>query len=84
MQYCSSLLRPLLALIIGLSMVGSAWAEDIAIMNASLNRAKDGDTPGLYLNLDVEFDLSRNIEDTLTRGIPLYFITEFRLERHRW
>lgn len=84
MKYCPSFLRLLCALTIGMSMVGIAWAEEIAIMSATLTSSKEGEQPGLYLNMNVEFDLSRNIEDTLTRGIPLYFITEFRLDRHRW
>lgn len=84
MKYCPSFLRLFCALLLSLSMVSFAWAEEIAIMSATLTSGKEGEQPGLYLNMNVEFDLSRNIEDTLTRGIPLYFITEFRLDRHRW
>ena len=76
--------RFLLSLVVGLSIVGQAWAEDIVLMNATLYGQKDNNSPGLYLNMDVEFDLPRTVEDTLARGIPLYFITEFRLDRHRW
>lgn len=84
MKHCPSFVQLLCALILSLSMAGFAWAEEIAIMSATLTSNKEGEQPGLYLNMNVEFDLSRNIEDTLTRGIPLYFITEFRLDRHRW
>lgn len=76
--------RFLLALVIGLGLVGRAWAEDIVVMNASLYGSKDPNTPGLYINMDVEFDLPKTVEDTLIRGIPLYFVTEFRLEHQRW
>lgn len=84
MQYRILLSRFLLILALSLGIVGRAWAEDIVIMNATLYGSKDSNAPGLYLNMDVEFDLPKTVEDTLTRGIPLYFITEFRLDQHRW
>ena len=39
---------------------------------------------GLYLDVNVEFDLPRSVQDALNRGIPLYFVTEFSIQQQRW
>ena len=81
--WSSQPIRQCLALITGMGMALAAWANDISIMSCHLS-ARGGDRPGLYLNLNVEFDLPRSVQDALHRGIPLYFITEFSLEQKRW
>ena len=85
MMIGSQTLRRCIALILGLGIALSAYASsEVAIMSANLAKARDGNPPGLYLDLSVEFDLPRSVNDALTRGIPLYFVTEFILERQRW
>ena len=70
------LLRTLVTLLLGVGFVASAWAQEVGIMQSSLMSAKPGEKPGLYLSVSVE--------DALLRGIALYFVTDFTLERHRW
>lgn len=70
--------------IIGLSASVCAWAADVGIMDCSLSRAQNGQSPGLYLTLSVEFDLPSGVEEVLVRGVPLYFVTDFTLQRQRW
>ena len=85
MMIRSQTLRRCVALILGLGIALSAYAaSEVAIMSANLAKARDGNPPGLYLDLSIEFDLPRSVHDALTRGIPLYFVTEFVLERQRW
>lgn len=78
------LFNALAAFLLGMGLCASAWAQEIGVMQSTLTSAKPGDKPGLYLSLSVEFDLPRAVEDALMRGIALYFVTDFSLERHRW
>lgn len=73
----------LLALGISLGSVASAWANDITIMSSVLS-SRNTAPEGLYLDVNVEFDLPRSVQDALNRGIPLYFVTEFSIEQQRW
>lgn len=78
------IIRAVATFLCGMGLGVSAWAQDIGIMQSSLTTAKSGEKPGLYLSLSVEFDLPRPVEDALLRGIALYFVTDFTLERTRW
>lgn len=73
----------ILALIIGLGSVAPAWANDITVMSASLS-SRIAQPSGLYLDVNVEFDLPRSVQDALNRGIPLYFVTDFSIQSERW
>lgn len=42
----------------------------------------DGD--GVYLTAGVKFELSAIVEDALQKGIPMFFVAEADLLRHRW
>ncbi len=84
MKFFLRLARRTCIALLGMGVVWAACAKEIVIMDSTLTRANETEAQGLYLHLNAEFDLSRNIEDTLMRGIPLYFITEFQLERQRW
>ena len=63
--------------------VRAATAE-VQLMQAGLERIVRDTTPGLYLTADWEFDLPDGLVDSLRRGIALYFLYEFRLEKPRW
>lgn len=76
-----ALLSPVLA---STSLTVRAAANDAQLMQAQLTRMTDDMTPGLYLTVDWEFDLSDILIESMRRGIPLYFIYEFRLVRPRW
>ena len=73
----------ILALIIGLGSVAPSWANDITVMSASLSSRMDQPS-GLYLDVNIEFDLPRSVQDALNRGIPLYFVTDFSIQSERW
>ena len=73
----------LLALFVGLGCVAPAWAEDITVMSSKLT-SRVSPPEGLYLSVNVEFDLPRSVQDALNRGIPLYFVTEFAIQQQRW
>jgi hypothetical protein len=55
-------------------------AESIEIVEAHL----EDSTEGYRLAATYSFDLSRGLEDALSRGIPLYFTTEIEINKPRW
>jgi hypothetical protein len=55
-------------------------AEGVEITRANLENSEDG----YRLALEFSFDLTRSLEDAVTRGIPLYFTTEVQITRPRW
>lgn len=57
-----------------------AHAEGVEIRSASLENSEDG----YRLALEFSFELTRSLEDAVTRGIPLYFTTEVQITRPRW
>lgn len=83
MHYCKNkhnlvrLLTVLLALWLGVSVV---CAESISVRKTEV-RFSDGN-----YQFSADFDISLNfvVDQALTLGVPLYFITEFTLIRPRW
>ena len=71
-------------ILLSTSLAVRAAGNDAQLMQAKLSRVTEDITPGLYLTVDWEFDLSEILVDSMKRGIPLYFEYEFRLERPRW
>lgn len=62
------------------AMPASAYAEGVEITRAGLESSEDG----YKLSLALSFELTRGLEDAVTRGVPLYFTTEVQLTRPRW
>lgn len=83
MQFKQHSVSLILSLLLGLGSVVPAWANDITVMFSMLS-SRFSTPQGLYLDVNVEFDLPRSVQDALNRGIPLYFVTEFTIERQRW
>lgn len=83
MQFKQHSVSLILSLLLGLWSVVPAWANDITVMFSTLS-SRFSTPQGLYLDVNVEFDLPRSVQDALNRGIPLYFVTEFTIERQRW
>lgn len=83
MQFKQHSVSLILSLLLGLGSVVPAWANDITVMFSTLS-SRFSTPQGLYLDVNVEFDLPRSVRDALNRGIPLYFVTEFTIERQRW
>ncbi|HAW45044.1 MAG TPA: DUF4390 domain-containing protein [Sutterella sp.] len=66
------------------TFAGTVFAQDAAVMRASLATASAGEPQGLYLSVAVDFDFPRNLEEALMHGTALYFKYEFRLAKQRW
>ena len=80
--FCSAVCAlPVLSLVSGYARAAD---DDIQLMGAELTRKPDDIAPGLYLSVNWEFDLDRALTESLRRGIALYFVCEFRLQRARW
>lgn len=58
----------------------SVHADGIDIRKAALNATEDGYT----LTADIDVQLTPLLDDTLHKGVPLYFTLEFELIRSRW
>ncbi len=69
-----------LLLAFSLQLATAHAADDIEIEQAHLENSAEG----YRLSATFAFDLSRGLEDALTRGIPLYFTTQIEITRPRW
>jgi hypothetical protein len=70
-----------LALAIALIMAApAAHAEGIALKSAKVEAVEEG------WQVDAEFDIqfSSRLEESVNRGVPLYFVLEFEMSRPRW
>jgi len=73
------LLRWLLALAMA-SLVEMAHAGMIEPINAALTAGDDS----YLLSAEFQVDLGANLEEAVSRGVPLYFMLEFDFTRSRW
>jgi len=69
-----------LFLMVALFIPLSTYAQGIEIKRASVESTDEG----YRLSTDISFELTRGLEDVISRGIPLYFTTEAELTRPRW
>lgn len=56
-----------------------AWADVPRIAQAELIAVAEG----YMLDAEIEFELGTRLEEAVMRGVPLYFLLEFRIERER-
>jgi hypothetical protein len=70
----------LTALLLTAGAMPAFAAEGVEITRAGLESSEDG----YKLSLALSFELTRGLEDAVTRGVPLYFTTEVQLTRPRW
>jgi hypothetical protein len=70
--------RGLLALL--LCVAGAVSGAEIEITNPQLVASDDG----YVLSADFTFDLNERLEDAVSKGLVLHFVTEFVLTRPRW
>lgn len=75
------LLAATAVLLLAWSAPGAA-ADRIAVADANLAPAPEGDGIALYAQFD--FELPRVLEDAVNRGISLYFVVDFEMFRSRW
>jgi Domain of unknown function (DUF4390) len=73
-------LQGLAALCCVLVCLRTACAEGIVIKSAELLPQDNA----LILNITFDVSLGHVLEDALTRGVPLNFVTEFELQYPRW
>ena len=69
-----------LALLVGLLAAASAQAGESELTQFELANNDDG----ALLNYAVNVDLSRGVEDALSKAVPLFFVAEAAIFRERW
>jgi len=57
-----------------------AHGDEIEVTDARLSTVEDG----VVLAADFAFELSPQLGEVVTNGVPLYFVVEFELTRSRW
>lgn len=57
-----------------------AWAAEVDISAQQIVAGEDG----YVLSADFSFELNQRLEEAVTRGVVLYFVTDFELSRPRW
>ena len=55
-------------------------AAEIEIANPQIAASEDG----FVVSADFGFELNERLEEAVTRGVVLYFVTEFEMTRPRW
>lgn len=55
-------------------------AVEIEIANPQIAASEDG----YVVSADFSFELNERLEEAVTRGVVLYFVTEFEMTRPRW
>jgi Domain of unknown function (DUF4390) len=71
-----------IALVISIAWLANAHAADGEIEVSSLRAERAAD--GLYLNLNLRFELPPAVEEALLKGIPMTFVSEADIYRDRW
>ena len=77
MPCCKNILKALLCLCLSISI---AHAEGIDVNKAEMRWNEDG----YQLTADFEVNLSFQVQQALSLGVPLYFVGEFSLTHSRW
>ena len=72
-------LRSWLILVLALLPV-LVLAAEIEIANPQIAASEDG----FVVTADFGFELNERLEEAVTRGVVLYFVTEFEMTRPRW
>ena len=68
------------AVALALAGVAARAAEQVELTALDLTRDEDG----VYLNYAADLELSKNVEDALNKGVPLFFVAEAQVYRDRW
>lgn len=72
----------LACVLFALSWSGTAQTQG---SNAEVTQMRlERSSEGLLLYAAVRFDLPGAVEDALMRGVPMYFVAEAEITRHRW
>ena len=57
-----------------------AWTAEIEIINPQITATDDG----YVLSADFNFELNPRLEETVNKGLVLYFVADFELTKGRW
>lgn len=57
-----------------------AWTAEIEVANQQLAATEDG----YQLSADFRFELGPRLEEAVARGVVLYFVADFELNKARW
>lgn len=63
-----------------LGLAAPALAEGIELAHLKTEKAEDA----LELSFNTRFELPRGVEETLMKGVPIYFTAEVSVFRNRW
>lgn len=74
------LTRALTCLGLGLLVLLSVRAAEPELTNFEIQHAEEG----VLLTYAVNIDLSRSVDDALSKAVPLYFVAEAEIFRERW
>ncbi|HSW18892.1 MAG TPA: DUF4390 domain-containing protein [Ramlibacter sp.] len=66
--------------ILAFALAGAARSEPTGVSSMRVERAGDG----LVLSAQLSFDLPHAVDETLQKGIPLFFVTDAVVLRDRW
>ena len=69
-----------LALAAGLGAPLAGLAADTELTSFELTHAEDG----VFLSYAIDLELSRSVDDALSKAVPLFFVAEAEIYRDRW
>ena len=70
------------SLLLALALVFPAllWAAEIEVANPQIVASEDG----YVLSADFSFEFNPRLEEAVTKGVVLYFVADFELNKGRW
>ena len=81
MRCCTKMLSILLrSVLLAWLFAATAHADGISVKKAEVRLGEDG----YHLSASYDINLTFVAQQALSRGIPLYFVSEFSLTRSRW
>lgn len=77
--------RALWVLVLSLWLQSVGLVPQVAAQGVELTQLTTERTDeGLMLQFSTRFDLPKSVEDSLMKGLPIYFVAEAQLLRNRW
>ena len=75
-----ALLRNAWLVVLALCLLAPTLAADAELSQFEVLHSEDG----VSLSYAVDFELSRSVEDALSKAVPLYFVADAQVFRDRW
>lgn len=67
-----------------LLLSGAAQADNRVAFSRGVVEVRHGTDPGTFVDAQFALELPAALRDAIDHGIPLYFVIELELSRHRW